>query len=104
MARTFAAIMALLPMHVVLLRAIRKTMPVRDGTITDRHWFRCFYIGLVGFVVGSIAQATVDRSVLDMLEAELAAAAPPRQPDSPPTDHLVLTTLSSTNTTRMESR
>jgi len=81
LARTLAAVMALLAMLVVLLRAM-KDQAGFDGTIeTALIWM--FLFGIVGFVVGSIAQATVDQSVLDALEAELAATAPKQQPEEP---------------------
>jgi len=73
--------MSLLAMLVVLLRAM-KDQAGFDGTIiTALIWM--FLFGIVGFVVGSIAQATVDQSVLDALEAELAANAPKQQPETP---------------------
>ena len=83
MARTHAAVMALLAMLVVLLRALKNHSGF-EGTITTALiWM--FLFGIVGFVVGSIAQATVDQSVLETLEAELAAATPKQQATEPPT-------------------
>ena len=77
MARIYAAVMALLAMLVVLLRAMKNHAGF-DGTITVAlGWMAIF--GLIGFVVGTIAQATVDESVLKSLKVE-----PPRtKPDLP---------------------
>ena len=82
MARTQAAIMALLAMLVVLLRAM-KDQAGFEGTITTALiWMTLF--GIVGLVVGAIAQATVDQSVLSSIEAALDSAAPQEKPEKPP--------------------
>ena len=81
MARYYAAIMALLAMLVVLLRAI-KDQAGFDGTITTAMvWM--FLFGLIGFVVGAIAQTTVDQSVIDLLETELAVVNPNQSSPEP---------------------
>lgn len=67
MARIYAAVMALLAMLVILLRAMKNHAGF-DGTITAcLIWMALF--GVIGFVVGAIAQATVDESVLQSLQA-----------------------------------
>jgi hypothetical protein len=82
LARTHAAIMALLAMLVVLLRAMKNHAGF-EGTITTALvWM--FLFGMIGFVVGAIAQATVDQSVLNTVEAALDASAPQRQPEETP--------------------
>ncbi len=72
MARTYAAILALLGMLVVLLRAIKNGAGF-DGTILNALAWMAL-LGAVGSIVGAIAQQTVDESVRVKIEAELAAA------------------------------
>ncbi|NOY29182.1 MAG: hypothetical protein GXP28_03090 [Planctomycetes bacterium] len=70
MARTFAAVMALIGMQVTLLRAMKDGAGF-EGTITTAlAWMALF--GAIGMVVGAIAQQTVDESVRTMIEAEFA--------------------------------
>ena len=84
MVRTYAAIMALLAMLVVLLRALKDHAGI-EGTLASAFLWMVL-LGLVGLVVGWIAQSTVDQSVLKVVEAELAAAAPPsKASDQDPT-------------------
>lgn len=79
MARNYAAVMALLAMLVILLRAMKNHAGF-DGTITVALiWMTIF--GLIGFVVGAIAQTTVDESVLKSLQAQ----APSQKPELPKT-------------------
>lgn len=74
MARIYAAVMALLAMLVILLRAMKNHAGF-DGTITVALvWMAIF--GLIGFVVGTIAQATVDESVLKSLQVQSASTKP----------------------------
>lgn len=79
MARIYAAVMSLLAMVVTLLRAIKEQAGF-DGTITSALvWMVIF--GLIGFVVGAIAQATVDESVVRSLTVPAnPAASNPQQP------------------------
>jgi hypothetical protein len=78
-ARIYAAVMALLAMLVILLRAMKNHSGF-DGTITGALiWMAIF--GLIGFVVGTIAQTTVDESVLKSLQAN----APNQRPEQPTT-------------------
>ncbi len=82
MARTHADVMALLAILVVLMRAMKNHAGF-EGTITNALvWMILF--GIVGFVVGMIAEATVDQSVLKAVEDELAAAAPKQQTKESP--------------------
>ena len=82
MARTYAAVMALLAMLVVLVRAM-KNQAGFEGTIsTALVWMILF--GAIGLVVGAIAQATVDQSVLRIVEEELPAEAPEQQTEESP--------------------
>jgi len=70
-ARTFAAIMALIGMQVILLRAMKDGAGF-EGTIpTALAWMAL--LGAIGMIVGTIAQATVDESVRTKIEAEFAA-------------------------------
>jgi len=79
--RTFAAVMALLAMLVVLTRALKNHAGF-DGTITNALvWMALF--GVIGFIVAAIAQATVDQSVLQAVETELAATATPAEAVKP---------------------
>ena len=78
MARTYAAVMALLAMLVVLLRAMKDHAGF-DGTITTALlWMAIF--GAIGFVLGSIAQSTVDESVVQNLQANQQPATEKQKP------------------------
>jgi len=70
-ARTFAAVMALIGMQVTLLRAMKDGAGLEDTITTALAWMAL--LGAIGMIVGSIAQATVDESVRTMVEAEFAA-------------------------------
>ncbi len=83
LARTYAVVMALLAMLVVLLRAMKNGAGV-EGTIANAFaWMGL--LGVVGLVVGLIAQATVDQSVLSTVQAELASTSS-SDPDVQPAD------------------
>ena len=71
MARTFAAIMALVAMLVVLLRAMKNQAGFEETIIMALAWMGV--LGTVGLVLGMIAQSTVDHSVSTLVEAELEA-------------------------------
>ncbi|TWU27784.1 hypothetical protein [Bythopirellula polymerisocia] len=73
MARTYACIFALLGMIVVLLRAIKNGAGF-DGTIMQAM-ATTVLLAVVGMIVGMIAQATVDESTRNQLQAELDALA-----------------------------
>lgn len=72
MARTFAAVMALIGMQVSLLRAMKDGAGF-EGTIPIALAWMAL-LGAVGMIVGTIAQYTVDESVRTKIEAEFAAA------------------------------
>ncbi len=82
MARTYAAVMALLAMLVVLVRAMKNHAGFEGTISTALIWMILF--GVIGLVVGAIAQATVDESVLRVVEEELPAAAPKQQTEESP--------------------
>jgi len=69
--------MALLGMNVVLLRALKDSAGL-DGTVVHGVVWMVL-LGAVGWIVGAIAQTTVDESVRIKIEAELAAVNAPRQ-------------------------
>ena len=71
MARTYAGIMALIGLLVVLLRALKDGAGF-DGTIINGLvWMTV--LGFIGMIVGSIAQDTVQESVRKRIEGELAS-------------------------------
>lgn len=69
MARKYAAVMALLGLSVVLLRALKDGASFEGTITTGLMWMVCF--GAVGYLVGAIARSTVDESVQRQVEAEL---------------------------------
>ena len=71
MARTYAAIMALVAMLVVLLRALKNQSGCEETVLLALAWMSVF--ASAGFILGAIARHTVDQSVLTMIEAELNA-------------------------------
>ena len=78
MARTYAAILAHVGMLVVLLRALKDGAGF-DGTILQAVVTTAL-LGVVGLVVGSIAEATIDESVRSLVQAELDALTDPLPP------------------------
>ena len=82
MARTYAAVMALLAMLVVLVREMKNRAGFEGTISTALIWMILF--GMIGLVVGAIAQATVDQSVLRVVEEELPAEAPKQQTEESP--------------------
>ncbi len=71
MVRTYAVIMALIGMNVVLMRALKDGAGMDSTVISAIAWM--VMLGLVGAVVGSLAKTTVDESVRTKIEAELTA-------------------------------
>lgn len=71
MARTYAGILALLGLIVVLLRAIKDGAGI-DGTLLQAIAIMAL-LAMVGLVVGVIAQMTVDESTRTRVQAELDA-------------------------------
>lgn len=73
MSRTYAGILALVGMQVVLCRAIKDSAGF-DGTIL-RALAAMVVLAAVGLVIGAIAKTTVDEAVRTRLQAELDALA-----------------------------
>ena len=72
MARTYAVVMALLGMVVVLLRGMKEGAGF-DGTIAaSLAWMAL--LGAIGMIVGAIAETTLVESVRTKIEAELHEA------------------------------
>ncbi len=76
-ARTYAGILALVGLLVVLVRALKDGAGF-DGTILQAIAMMAV-LGVVGVVVGMIAQTTVDESTKNRLQAELDAIADTEQ-------------------------
>ena len=74
MARKYAAIMALVGMTVVLLRGLKMGAGFEAVVVSALGWMAT--LGVVGLVVGALAQATIDEAVRVQMERELAASAP----------------------------
>ena len=72
MARKYAAIMALVGMSVVLLRACRLGVGLESAIVASLAWMAV--LGGVGLLVGLIAEATVEEAVRFRMEQELGAA------------------------------
>lgn len=68
-ARTYAGILALVGMQVVFCRAIKNGAGF-EGTVLQALATMVF-LGAVGFVLGTIAQLTVDDAVKIRLQSEL---------------------------------
>ncbi len=75
MARKYAVLMALVGLLLVLLRALKNGSGFESTIVTALSWMAMF--GLIGFMVGSIAQTTIDDAVRQRMEQELAAAGVP---------------------------
>ncbi|MCA9230419.1 MAG: hypothetical protein KDA57_07195 [Planctomycetales bacterium] len=69
MARTYAAILALIGMQVVLLRAMKDGAGL-EGTIPIALAWMAL-LGAIGTIVGYLAQVTIDESVRVRIETEL---------------------------------
>lgn len=75
MARRYAAILANIAMTAVLLRAWKNGVGLEAAAVSALFWMAL--LALVGGLVGSLAQATVDESVRQRIEQELAATTDP---------------------------
>ncbi len=75
MARKYAVLMALVGLLLVLLRALKNGSGFESTIVTALSWMAMF--GLIGLMVGSIAQTTIDDAVRQRMEQELAAAGVP---------------------------
>lgn len=69
MARTYAAVMALIGMQVILLRAMKDGAGLEGTIAVALPWMAL--LGALGMVVGYLAQQTIDESVRIQIEAEL---------------------------------
>ncbi|MCC6494353.1 MAG: hypothetical protein IT424_15180 [Pirellulales bacterium] len=72
MARKYAAIMASVGMTLVLLRALHRGGGLEAALTSGVVWMVTF--GVVGYLLGSIARATVDDSVRQSMQYEIAIA------------------------------
>ena len=72
MARRYAVILALTGMSVVWCRALKGGDALEASAVAAMQWMAI--LGAVGFVVGAIAEATVEEAVRLHMEKELAAA------------------------------
>lgn len=72
MVRKYAVIMALIGMLVVLLRGFRDDVAFESAVTSALIWMTL--LGIVGAVVGQIAEATVVESVRTRIEIEVSAA------------------------------
>jgi hypothetical protein len=75
LARRYAAILANIAMTAVLLRAWKNGVGLEAAAVSALFWMAL--LALVGGLVGSLAQATVDESVRQRIEQELAATTDP---------------------------
>jgi len=82
--RTYAVIMALIGMNVILMRAVKEGAGVDSTIISAIAWM--IVLGLVGAVVGALAKTTVDESVQTKIKAELAAINSQSQSSKPSAD------------------
>ena len=81
MGRTFAGILAMVGTTVVLIEAIRYGADLDSAMIAVIGWSMALAAG--GWLIGVLAQQTVDESVKSTLEAELAAV---NRTDAPPAE------------------
>jgi hypothetical protein len=63
--------MALVGMSVILVRALKNGNAFEAAVVSALGWMATF--GVVGLIVGAIAQGTVDEAVRLQMEQELAA-------------------------------
>ncbi len=71
MARQYAGIMASLGMTLVLMQALRNGKGFESAVVSAMFWM--ITLGIVGFMVASLARNTVDEAVRQQIEQELAA-------------------------------
>ncbi|MBA3482799.1 MAG: hypothetical protein H0T51_13390 [Pirellulales bacterium] len=71
MARQYAGIMASLGMTLVLMQALRNGKGFESAVVSAMFWM--ITLGIVGFMVASLARTTVDEAVRQQIEQELAA-------------------------------
>lgn len=83
MARKYAAIMALVGMSVTLVRGLKNGYGFEASVVLALGWMAA--LGVVGLVIGYLAEATVEDSVRQLMESELAAGGPRRATKMAPT-------------------
>lgn len=71
MARSYAAVMALLGMLVILLRGIKDGAGFDETITASLAWMAL--LGAIGMIVGTIAESTIVESVRAKIETELAS-------------------------------
>lgn len=74
MARKYAVLMALIGLLLVLARALKNGSGFESTIVTALSWMTA--LGVIGMMVGSIAQSTIDEAVRLRMEQELAAQLP----------------------------
>jgi hypothetical protein len=70
MARRYAGILALVGMSVVLIRSLKNGSSVESAVMASLGGM--MVLGLVGMIVGAVAQATIEESVRSQIERDLA--------------------------------
>jgi hypothetical protein len=70
MARRYAGILALVGMSVVLIRSLKNGSSVESAVMASLGGM--IVLGLVGMIVGAVAQATIEESVRSQIERDLA--------------------------------
>jgi hypothetical protein len=75
LARRYAAILANIAMTVVLVRAWKNGAGLEAAAVSALFWTAL--MAIVGMLIGSVARATVDESVRQRIEQELAATHDP---------------------------
>jgi hypothetical protein len=70
MARRYAGILALVGMSVVLIRSLKNGASVESAVMASLGGMLA--LGLVGMIVGAVAQATVEEAVRSQIERDLA--------------------------------
>ena len=79
MARQYAGIMASLGMTIVVVRSLRGGGAFEATIISAMTWM--VTLGVIGYVIASIAQNTIDESVRQRMEEEIETAlSQPTQP------------------------
>jgi hypothetical protein len=70
-ARKYACIMAALGMTIILIRSLRAGGAFESAILSAMFW--AIVYGFAGYAIGSIARNTVDESVRQKLERDIAA-------------------------------
>ena len=73
MARRYAAILAMLGMTIVFLRACKQGDSIEASSVSALFWMAV--LGTIGMFVGNIARTTVDEAVRQKIEQELTQVA-----------------------------